>query len=105
MEPPSRPAFRNASQGAGTPGPVGLARECVYFLYCHGRGIFRFDPAVHSGTRIGGSDFCVGARHAVGSMLKEATKGRFGGLAIFKRALSEAEMKRLHDSANVGALR
>jgi hypothetical protein len=41
---------------------------------------------------------------AVGSMLREATKGKFGGLAVFKRALTDAGMKRLHDSANIVAL-
>jgi len=70
--------------------------------YYHGRGIFRYDPAKHAASKPGGgSDFTVGARYAVGSMLKEATIGRFGGLAVFKRALSDAEMKRLHDAANL----
>jgi hypothetical protein len=73
--------------------------------YFHGRGIFRYDPALHAKTKIGGADFCVGARYAVGSMLGEATKGRFGGLAVFNRALTDAEMKALHDAANVEALR
>ena len=74
--------------------------------YYHGRGIFRFDPAKHSATKpIGGSDFTVGARMAVGSMLREATKGRFGGLAVFKRALTDAEMLRLHEAANIAALK
>lgn len=69
--------------------------------YFHGRGIFRFDPAKHAGTKIGGSDFTVGARYAVGSMLGEATIGRFGGLAVFNRALTDAEMKKLHEAANI----
>ena len=74
--------------------------------YYHGRGIFKYDPAKHAATKPdGGSDFTVGARFAVGSMLKEATRGKFGGLAVFDRALSDAEMKRLHDAANVSALR
>lgn len=73
--------------------------------YYHGRGIFRYDPAVHGGTKIPPADFTVGARYAVGSMLGEATKGRFGGLAIFNRALTDAEMKQLHDSAHVEALK
>ncbi|WP_435016069.1 hypothetical protein TA3x_003629 [Tundrisphaera sp. TA3] len=73
--------------------------------YFHGRGIFRYDPARHATVKPrGGSDFTVGARHAVGSMLKEATKGRFGGLAVFDRALSDAEIKALHDAARVEAL-
>lgn len=73
--------------------------------YYHGRGIFRYDPAKHAGTKIAGSDFTVGARFAVGSMLKEATKGKFGGLAIFNRALTDAEMKALHDAAKIDALK
>jgi hypothetical protein len=73
--------------------------------YYHGRGIFRYDPQLHATTKPGGgSDFTVGARYAVGSMLREATKGRFGGLAVFNRALTDAEMKRLHDAANIAAL-
>jgi hypothetical protein len=74
--------------------------------YYHGRGIFRYDPARHSRTKPGGgSDFTVGARYAVGSFLGEATKGRFGGLAVFNRAINPAEMKRLHDAANTAALK
>jgi len=75
--------------------------------YFHGRGIFRYDPAKHATTKpMGGSDFIVGARFAVGSLFAEgsATQGRFGGLAVFDRALSEAEMKRLHEAAAVEAL-
>lgn len=74
--------------------------------YYHGRGIFRYDPVQHAPTKPGGgSDFTVGARYAVGKMLGEATIGRFGGLAVFNRALRDAEMKALHDAANVAALR
>jgi hypothetical protein len=74
--------------------------------YFHGRGIFRYDPAKHSQTKPGGgSDFTVGARYAVGKMLGEATIGRFGGLAVFNRALNDEEMKALHDAANIAALR
>jgi hypothetical protein len=73
--------------------------------YYHGRGIFTYDPAKHAGSKPGGgSDFTIGARYAVGKMLGEATIGRFGGLAVFKRALTDAEMKRLHDAANIAAL-
>jgi hypothetical protein len=73
--------------------------------YYHGRGIFRYDAAKHATTKPGGgSDFTVGARYAVGSMLKEATIGKFGGLAVFNRALTDAEMKHLHDAANIPAL-
>lgn len=71
--------------------------------YYHGRGIFRYDPARHAQTKPGGgSDFTVGARMAVGSMFRESTKGRFAGLAVFNRALSDAEMKRLHDAVDLG---
>ena len=70
--------------------------------YFHGRGIFRYDPVKHAQSKPGGgSDFTVGARYAVGSMLGEATKGRFGGLAVFNRALTDAEMKALHDAAKI----
>ena len=74
--------------------------------YYHGRGIFRYDPAKHAQSKSGGgSDFTVGARYAVGKMLGEATLGRFGGLAVFNRALTAAEMKRLHAAANITALK
>lgn len=74
--------------------------------YYHGRGIFRYDPAKHAQTKPGGgSDFTVGARYAGGNYLGEATKGRFGGLAVFNRALSDAEMKTLHDAANLANLK
>jgi hypothetical protein len=74
--------------------------------YYHGRGIFRYDPEKHATDKPdGGSDFTVGARFAVGSMLKEATKGKFGGLAVFNRALTDEEMKALHDSARVDKLK
>lgn len=69
--------------------------------YYHGRGIFKYDAALHGKTKIAPSDFTVGARMAVGSMTGEATIGRFGGLAVFNRALSDAEMKALHEAADV----
>ncbi len=75
--------------------------------YYHGRGIFAYDPAKHAESKpMGGSDFIVGARFAVGSLFAEgkATIGRFGGLAVFNRALSEAEMRALHEAANLPAL-
>jgi hypothetical protein len=74
--------------------------------YYHGRGIFRYDPAKHAQAKPGGgSDFTVGARYAVGKMLGEATLGRFGGLAVFNRSLSDAEMMQLHSAANLAALK
>lgn len=74
--------------------------------YYHGRGIFRYDPVAHAATKPGGgSDFTVGARFAVGRMLGEATIGRFGGLAVFNRALSDAEMQALHAAARIDQLR
>lgn len=73
--------------------------------YYHGRGIFRYDPAKHAESKPGGgSDFTVGARYAVGKMLGEATIGRFGGLAVFNRALSNEEMLRLHRAAAIEQL-
>jgi hypothetical protein len=73
--------------------------------YYHGRGIFTYDPAKHAATKIKPSDFTVGARMAVGSMTGESTIGKFGGLAVFNRALSDAEIKALHDAADVKSLR
>jgi len=73
--------------------------------YFHGRGIFKYDPEKHAATKPGGgSDFTVGARYAVGNMLGEATIGRFGGLAIFNRALTDTEIKALHDAAKIETL-
>jgi hypothetical protein len=72
--------------------------------YYHGRGIFKYDPALHAQTKIAPSDFTVGARMAVGSMTGEATIGKFGGLAVFNRALSDAEMQKLHQAADVGSI-
>jgi hypothetical protein len=76
--------------------------------YYHGRGIFAYDPAHHAATKpMGGSDFLVGARFALGSVSAEGktTLGHFGGLAVFNRSLTLEEMKRLHDAANLPALR
>ena len=99
--------------------PVADDREDRYFTregpaggdrgmnpYFHGRGLFCYDAARHARSKPGGgSDFTVGARYAVGRMLGEATIGRFGGLAVFNRALRDDEMKRLHDAANIPGLR
>jgi hypothetical protein len=73
--------------------------------YYHGRGIFTYDPAKHATTKIKPSDFTIGARMAVGSMTGEATIGKFGGVAVFNRALTEAEMKALHDAADVASIK
>jgi len=72
--------------------------------YYHGRGIFRYDPAKHVDTKIEPSPFTVASRFALGKEFPEATVGRFGGLAVFARALTEAEMATLHDSAKVSEL-
>ncbi len=73
--------------------------------YFHGRGIFRYDPQLHAQSKPSGpADFIVGARYAVGSLLGEALKGTIGALGIFERALSDSEMKSLHDAANVTGL-
>lgn len=73
--------------------------------YYHGRGIFAYDPDKHAESKPGGgADFTVGARYAVGSFLREATKGKFGGLAVFNRALTDEEIAALHKSANIEAL-
>ena len=74
--------------------------------YYHGRGIFKYDPAKHAKTKSGiGADFTIGSRYVGGSLLKEATKGKFGGLAVFNRALTDAEIKALHDAANISSLK
>jgi hypothetical protein len=73
--------------------------------YFHGRGIFRYDPKRDLKSKPGGgSDFTVGARYAVGTILGEATIGRFGGLAVFNRALTDEEINRLHRAANISVL-
>lgn len=86
-----------------TEGPGGKDRGMN--PYFHGRGIFKYDPALHAKTRIAPSDFTVGARMAGGSMMGEATIGKFGGLAVFNRTLSDAEMKKLHEAADIAALK
>lgn len=73
--------------------------------YYHGRGIFRYDPEKHAESKpSGGADFTVGSRYVSGSLTREATIGLFGGLAVFDRALTDAEMKTLHESANIAKL-
>lgn len=74
--------------------------------YYHGRGIFSYDSKRHAATKPKGpADFTVGARYAGGSMLGEALKGRMAGLAVFNRALTDMEMKRLHDAAHLELLK
>jgi len=83
-----------------TEGPDGKDRGMN--PYFHGRGIFKYDPALHATTKPGGgSDFTVGARFTIGSLLREATLGRFAGLAVFNRALTDDEMMKLHAAANL----
>jgi hypothetical protein len=86
-----------------TEGPGG--RDRGMNPYYHGRGIFCYDAAKHAQAKIAPSDFTVGARYAGGSMLSEAFRGRFGGLAVFDRALTDEEMKQLHDAAGIENLR
>lgn len=77
--------------------------------YYHGRGIFTYDPAKHAKTKpIGGSDFTVGARYAGASMFADggsATQGKFGALAVFNKALSDEQIKALHESARIEYLK
>lgn len=74
--------------------------------YYHGRGIFRYDPRLHAESKPKGpADFTVGARYAGGSMLGEALKGRMAGLAVFSRALTADDMKRLHKAAQIDTLK
>lgn len=70
--------------------------------YYHGRGIFTYDPVKHAQAKPGGgADFTVGARYAVGSFLRESTIGRFGGLAVFNRAVTDEELLQLHQAAGI----
>jgi hypothetical protein len=69
--------------------------------YYHGRGIFAYDPAKHAQTKIEPSDFTVGSRLVNGGKLREALVGQMAGLAVFNRALTDAEMKKLHDVAKI----
>jgi hypothetical protein len=98
--------FRRADRYFTQEGPGGGPRGLN--PYYHGRGIFHYDPARDAaGKPMGGSDFCVGARYASGSQFPEGatTIGRFGGLAVFNRALTDDEMKALHEAANIAALK
>jgi hypothetical protein len=99
-------AYIDGVLDARSPDPVADNRDDPYFTregpgggnrgmnpYFHGRGLFCYEPARHARSKPGGgSDFTVGARYAVGRMLGEATIGRFGGLAVFDRALSDLEI-------------
>jgi len=81
-----------------TEGPDGGNRGMNPFY--HGRGIFHYDPVQHRESKPRGpSDFTVGARKAVGSMLGEALQGQFAGLAVFNESLNEEQIKRLHTAA------
>ena len=73
--------------------------------YFHGRGIFAYDAAKHAATKIPPSPFAVGSRFAMGKEFPEGTKGRFGALAVFNRALTDAEMQALHTAAQVAELK
>lgn len=71
--------------------------------YFYKKGIFRYDPARHSVSKPSGQcEFTVAARNAGGNMLGEALKGAIAGLAVFDRALTPAEVKRLHDASGLG---
>lgn len=84
-------------------GPNGTSRGMN--PYYHGRGIFQYDPnQEYDPPKISPSDFMVGARYAVGSFTKEALKGCIGGLAVYNRALSDAEMLAIHQAANLPQL-
>jgi len=82
-------------------GPAGADRGMN--PYYHGRGIYCFRERDRAAKLRGGSDFVVGARYALGST-RQATKGRFAGLAVFARALSDEEIRQLHQSADVRRL-
>lgn len=114
-------AYVNGRLDAHELDPVKHNRQDDYFLkegpggnsrginpYYHGRGIFAYDPEVHPETKpMGGSDFMIGVRYAIGSLFAEGSASllTLGGLAVFDRALDEDEIMALHESANIGALR
>lgn len=111
-------AYYNGSLDAHDFDPVKQKRTDPYFTkegpsggprginpYYHGRGIFQYDPAKHAMTKIAPSDFTVGSRLVMGGKLREALVGEMAGLAVFNRALTEEEMKKLHDAAGLSTLR
>ena len=74
--------------------------------YYHGRGIFTYDAEKHAETKPDGpADFTVGACYAVGHKVGNPLIGLVGGIAVYNRALTDAEMKALHDSANINDLK
>ncbi len=73
--------------------------------YYHGRGIFSYDPdETYDPAKIDPPAFTVGARQAGGKPVAETMNGLIGGLAVWDRALTEAEMLAAHQSANLNAL-
>ncbi len=84
-------------------GPGGQSRGMN--PYFHGRGVFAYNSARHAATKIPPSPFTVGSRFALGKEFPEGTRGRFGGLAVFNRALTAAEMQALHGAARVTELK
>ncbi|MEA3209877.1 MAG: hypothetical protein QOE70_2934 [Chthoniobacter sp.] len=86
-----------------TEGPSGGPRGIN--PYYHGRGIFHYDAARHATTKIEPSDFTVGSRLVMGGKVREALVGQMAGLAVFNRALTDEEMKKLHDAAGISALK
>jgi len=58
----------------------------------------------HLASLFGGRVLATLLSAAVGNNLGEATIGRFGGLTVFNRALTEAEMKSSRIAANIPAL-
>ncbi len=70
--------------------------------YYHGKGIFCYDPDKdYDPPKLTLADFTVGARYAVGSFTKEAMQGYIGGLAVFDRALSDEEMRSIHNASDI----
>lgn len=68
--------------------------------YYLGKEIYRYDAKRDAKTKPrGGSDFTVGSRTAGGEV---PSVMRLGGLAVFDRALSDAEMLALHQAAKRG---
>lgn len=81
-----------------TEGPDGGFRGMNPYWYR--KGIFAYDPAKHGASKPSGQcEFTVAARNAGGNMLGEALKGDLAGLAVFDRALTAEEVRRLHEAA------
>lgn len=71
----------------------------------HNRGIFCYDAESMAEQKPrGGSPFTVGSTYVGGSELSNSFIGKVGAVAVFGRALTEVEMKQLHEAAGLSRL-